>query len=241
MKKILACLCVIALLLCGCSTQSNTNDSSAGNTKVNPTGTYTNVSFSDTNSLYVDFKLQASGKENKKETITITKEEDGYRFQDFLHSGSLRDNGDGTFTATKEKVATTDPLWVGTAEYGMEQYPYTSYLLYGDYLIEQIPISGVSINGKLPSEQEAMTCFISINHLTFSTYTLTLSADGACEIMTIFNGNICTASGTYSVNGKIISLNITEGVFYGEELEGEIEMALYADNNKLYDTVYRRK
>ena len=60
-------------------------------------------------------------------------------------------------------------------------------------------------------------------------------------MMTIFNGDICSASGTYSVKGKIISLTFTNGVFSEENLSGNIEMVLYTEDNTLYDMVYRRK
>jgi len=242
MKKfILVCLCVILLLICGCSRQSNINSIPTENIAVNPTGTYTDVSFNDTNSLYTDFKLQSAGKENEKETIVITATDNSYSYRDSLHSGRLTDNGDGDFTAKKEKVITDNPLLQKLAELELAQNPYTFYTVYDNYLIKKVPIGEVTINGELPNEGKKTSCFISIEHLTFSTYTLSFSADGSCEIMTIFNDDICSCSGTYSVNGRIISLTFAEGNFYGEELSGNIEMALYVEDNTLYNMVYHRK
>ncbi|MBQ7416181.1 MAG: hypothetical protein IJW14_03985 [Oscillospiraceae bacterium] len=242
MKKImLVCLCVILLLLCGCATQSNINDTPAEDVSLNPAGTYTDVSFNDTNSLYVDFKVQSSGKESEKETIVITSTDTGYSYQDSVFSGRLTNNGDGDYTATKEQVITNDPLLLKTAELELKQNPYTFYKVYDDYLIKKVPLSNVTMNGELPSEGKKTTCFIYIEHISFSTFTLSLSSDGSCEMMTVFNNDICSASGTYSVKGRIISLTFTEGVFYEEELGGNIEMVLYAEDNTLYDMVYRRK
>ncbi len=240
-KSILICICLIISLLCGCSKQSNINDFPAENIAVNPTGTYTDVSFNDTNSLYTDFKLQSAGKENEKEAIVITATDNSYSYRDSLHSGRLTDNGDGDFTAKKEKVITDDPLLLKLAELELTQNPYTFYTVYDNYLIKKVPIGEININGELPNEGENTSCFISMDHLTFSTYTLSFSADGSCDIMTIFNDSVCSCSGTYSVKGKIISLTFTKGNFYGEELSGNIEMALYVEDNTLYDKVYRRE
>ena len=122
MKKVIAgYLCVIVLLLCGCATQNNTDDSSNKNLSLNPTGTYTDVSFSDTNSLYLDFKLQAAEKENKKETFVITGTDGDYSYQDSVFSGRFVNNGDGDFTARKEQVITNNTLLLNTAKLELEQ------------------------------------------------------------------------------------------------------------------------
>ena len=239
-KSILICICLIISLLCGCSNQSNIGNSPAESIAANPVGTYTDVSFSDTGSVYVDFAVQSEGREREKETIVITATDNGYSFEDSLHSGRLTDNGDGNFTAKKERVITEDPLIIKLAELELERDPYAFYVVYENYLIKKSPIDG-DIVGELPSEEKKTTCFISIEHLTYSTYTLSFSADGSCDIMTIFNGDICSCSGTYSVKGKIISLTFTKGDFYGEELSGNIEMAFYVEDNTLYDQVYHRK
>ena len=235
-KPLIVFLCVIFLLLCGC----NTNDSPSDNTVLNPAGTYTDVSFNDTNSIYVDFKLQAAGKAKDKETIVITAQDDSYRDRDSLHSGRFTYNGDGDFTAKKETVITDDPLFLKLAEQELQQNPYTSYTVYDNYLIKKVPVGVVSIKGELPGEGKKATCFIRIEHAAFSSYTLSFSADGSCEMMTIFNGDICSSSGTYSVKGSIFSLSFTEGNFYGEELSGNVEMVLYTEDNTLYNQVYRK-
>ena len=240
MKKVIAgYLCVIVLLLCGCATQNDTDDSLNKNLSLNPTGTYTDVSFRDTNSLYLDFKLQAAEKENKKETFVITGTDGDYSYQDSVFSGRFVNNGDGDFTARKEQVITNDTLLLNTAKLELEQKPYTFYKLYDNYIIKKVPLS-MTFNGELPSEGKQTTCFVYLQHITFSTYTLSFSSDGSCEMMTIFNSDICSASGTYSVKGKIVTLNFTEGVFYGENLSGNIEMVLYVEDNTLYDVVYRK-
>lgn len=242
MKKIiLVWLCVILLLLCGCSTQGNTNDTPAESIAVDPTGTYTDVSFNDTNSLYIDFKLQSAGKEKEKETIVITATDDGYSYRDSLHSGRLTDIGDGDFTAKKEKVITVNPLLLKLAEQELERIPYSFYTVYDNYLIKKVPVGGVDIVGDLPNEARNTSCFIRMEHLAFSTYTLSFSEDGSCEMITVFNGDTCSCSGTYSVKGRIISLTFTKGVFYGEELSGNIEMVLYTEDNALYNMVYCRE
>lgn len=242
MKKIvLVWLCTILLLLCSCSAQNATNDTSTESITLNPVGTYTDVSFADTNSLYIDFMLQAAGKESAKKTIVIAGTDTGYSYQDSVFSGQFTNNGDGDFTAKKEQVITNDPLLSKTAELELAQSPYTFYKVYDNYLIKKVPLSNVSITGELPSEGKKTTCFIYINHITFSTYTLSFSSDGSCEMTTIFNSDICSVSGTYSVKGGIISLALTKGVFYGETLSGNIEMVLYTEDNTLYDTVYRKK
>lgn len=229
------------LLFCGCATQNSTDNYSKENLPLNPTGTYTDVSFTDTNGLYADFKLQSAGKENEKETIVITGTDAHYSYQDSIFSGRLTNNGDGDFTAKKEQVITNDPFLLKLAELELEQNPYTFYKFYDNYIIKMVPLSNVTINGELPSEGNKTTCFVYIQHLTFSTYTLSFSSDGSCEMMTIFNGDICSASGTYSVKGKIISLTFTNGVFYEKNLSGNTEMVLYTEDNTLYNMVYRRK
>ena len=242
MKKVnFACLCVILLLLCGCSAQNSTDNSPKGNLSLNPIGTYADVSFTDTNGLYIDFKLQSAGKENEEKTIVITGSDSGYSYQDSVFSGRLTNNGYGDFTANKEQVITNDPLLLKTAELELTQNPYTFYKVYDNYMIKKAPLSNIKINGELPSEGKRTTCFIYIEHISFSTYTLSFSSDGTCKMMTIFNNDICSANGTYSVKGRIISLTFTEGVFYGENLSGNKEMVLYAEDNTLYDIVYRRK
>lgn len=240
-KVILVCLCVILLLLSSCSTQNGTDNTPTENISLTPTGTYIDVSFTDTSGLYTDFKLQSAGKENEKETIVITSTDTGYGYRDSIYSGRLTNNGDGDFTAKKEQVITNNPLLLKAAELELKQNPYTFYKVYDNYIIKKVPLGNVTINGKLPSEGNQTTCFIYIEHISFSTYTLSFSSDGSCEMMTIFNNDICSASGTYSVNGRIISLTFTEGVFYEENLSGNIEMVLYAEDNTLYDMVYRRK
>lgn len=235
------CLCFVLLLLCGCSTQNNTNDNPTESITLNPVGEYTDVSFNDTSSLYIDFKLQSAGKESEKETIVISSTDSGYSYQDSVFSGRLTNNGDGDFTAKKEQVITNNPISSNAAKLELEQNPYTFYKIYDNYLIKKVPLSIIAINGELPSEGEKTACFVNIDDMVNSTYTLSFSSDGSCEMMTIFNNDICSASGTYSVKGRIISLTFTEGVFYEEELSGNVEMALYAEDNTLYDKVYLRK
>ena len=242
MKRLmLIFLCLVFLLLCGCSTQNNTNDNSTESITLNPVGTYIDVSFNDTSSLCVGFKLQSAGKESEKETVVISGTDSGYSYQDSVFSGRLTNNGDGDFTATKEQVISDNPITINAAKLELEQNPYTYYKIYDNYLIKKVPLSIIAINGELPREGENTTCFVNIEDIVNSTYTLSFSSDGSCEMMTIFNNDICSASGTYSVKGRIISLTFTEGVFYEEELGGNIEMVLYTEGNTLYDTVYRRK
>ena len=230
----------MALLLCGCATQNSTNNSPKENTSIDPVGTYNDVSFSDTNSLYVDFKFQSTGNENEEQAMVITSTDSGYTYRDTMFSGRLTNNGGGDFTAKKETVITTNPALIQLAELELELSPYTFYKVYENYIIKKVPLSNATISGELPSEGKQTTCFVNIQHITFSTYTLSFSSDGSCEIMTIFNNGVCSVSGTYSVKGSIISLTLTKGTFYGENFSGNIEKALYMEDNTLYDTVYRK-
>ena len=166
-KVIVSCLCASLLLLCGCATQKSTNNSMEENISVNPVGTYIDVSFYDTNSLYIDFKLQSAGKENEKRTIVIKDTDAGYSYEDSVFSGRLSDNGDGDFTATKEQVITQDSLLSKIAEQELKQNPYISYKFYDNYIIKKAKLSA-TINGELPSEGKMTTCFIYIEHISFS-------------------------------------------------------------------------
>ena len=238
-KSILIICCAILILLGGCSA-NETDNNPTKDIVLNPVGTYTDISFVDTNDLFLDFMMQSTGKESQKNTFVITDTDAGYRFQDHLFTGRFTNNGDGDFTAAKETVIATDPLIAKTAKLELEQIPYTRYTVYDNYVVKKVPLSNATINGELPSNGKSTTCFIKIDHLTFSTYTLTFSPDGTCTIMTMFNNNLNSANGTYSANGRIISMTFTKGSFAGKEYTGTVEAALYVEDNMLYDTIYRK-
>ena len=73
-------------------------------------------------------------------------------------------------------------------------------------------------------------------------YRIEFTESGICEIS---SSDLTSAtyhySGTYDVNGNVISITFTSGEAYDQKLSGRSEMVLYIKDGEIYDEVYSKK
>lgn len=240
-KKVVSILLMVMLLLCGCQKQGggdSSNDSPEENRPELKAGEYVLCSLRNPGSLLTDKLDLLLGEEIERSTIVIQEGSSGLRFREAVFaiggfSGSCVLE-DGLVTLHREEFNATDIFFNEAMKEMMAEIPDVTYLLDGDCLISRTVMKTKQIQGHLPEGSPA-DCAIVVDEDEFEAYVIRLFQDGTWESETTDsdNGQKTIAEGTYIVDGKFVwmTVPVNDGL--------EIEMALYIDNDVIYDEVYR--
>lgn len=165
--------------------------------------------------------------------------EDGLVFRDKMFKGTcdLFDDGE---VILKRKEVIAEGAMKSLAELTMDQVPLVFYTLYNDYLISNTAMDVSIIKGDLPAGKQT-NCILSLQHITLKNYRLTFAENGVCKMeCTGVGSEKYYYEGSYECDGKMVLLTFTEGTMDGEAMTGKSEMALYIDDGKVYDSIYKK-